>query len=265
MTSPLRPSADGSRILAASVSLQGKRNSNQDRILVFPALVQSESIVAAVADGLGGMQAGDKAAEIAIHAVEESVERLIDNMNLSFIEASEFLLDVYDTANDRIRQYAETFVTAGAVGTTLTTLIVWSGRYLVAHIGDSRCYLIDDTGIRQITQDHTLADELLRQGSLNEQDYGSSPFRNQLTRSLGPRQSCEPDLLPKLHFGEVDRDCTFLLCSDGFYSKLGDQDLCKAGTASPNLQQVLDGLAAEALNRHSSDNLSAIAVRYSKL
>jgi protein phosphatase len=211
------------------------------------------------------MHAGDKAAEIAVKTVEASADRLIQNMGRTYIEAVEFLLDLYDLANEHIRQYAQTLSVLGSVGTTLTTLVISGSRYLVAHIGDSRCYLLDDAGIRRITQDHTMAQELIRQGGLAEQDYGSSPFRNQLTRSLGPRETCETDILPQLQFGELQGESTFLLCSDGFYSRLRDEDLTPIGSSPAALQQTLDTLAAEALRRQTSDNLSAIAVRYSPL
>jgi protein phosphatase len=135
-------------------------------------------------------------------------------------------------------------------------------RFLTANIGDSRCYAIDAAGVRQITNDHTVADSLLQQGVLAPEDYESSPLRNQLTKSLGPKSDCEPDIFPRIEFGTLGNDTTFLLCSDGFYSKLTDADLMQLAGSSPDLDAILKRLAADALDRQSTDNISAIAVRF---
>jgi protein phosphatase len=248
-------------IHVAALSLQGKRPSNQDRIFVTPNY-QSGGVVAAVADGLGGMKDGDKAAEIAVATLGAAADALISEMTNDIGEARLLAAETYERANDQIGNWAKARLLSGAVGSTLVTLIVSDSRYLVVNVGDSRCYAIDETGVRQITQDHTVADTLVRQGYLAQGDYESSPLRNSLTHSLGPRSTCEPDLFPNADFGTLQRNCTFLLCSDGFYSKLKPEDLLHLAEPSSNLSEVLESLAAEALSRESSDNLSAVAVRF---
>jgi len=257
-------------LYAASLSLQGKRNSNQDRILVTPAEYASGSVLAAVADGLGGMKSGDKAAEIAVGTLQEASGELLAAMNNTFADASDSLADIYQRANDRIRSYAESQGQAGAVGTTLVSFISKGSRYIVMNIGDSRAYRIDgpsgngDAGsnVHQITVDHTVADELVQQGAMTEREYSSSPLRNQLTKCLGPKMRSEPDIFPETEFGVLQPGATFLLCSDGFFSKLRDEDLAELRGPASNLNAVLEKLSAEALARGSSDNLSAIAIRY---
>jgi protein phosphatase len=246
-------------IRVAQLSLQGKRPSNQDRIIVSP--LTAGRLVAAVADGLGGMQSGDKAAEIAVQSLGESVDGLLNGLAGSFEDARESIFDVYQLANDRIRTFAEEHARLGAVGTTLVTLLVSDSRYLIANTGDSRCYSVNGRGVRQITQDHTVADSLLRHGVMAAKDYPTSPLRNQLTRSLGPKPECEPDIFPDIEFGAIGHDCTFLLCSDGFYSKLTDDDFSRLANPGDALDAILKNLAEEALERQTSDNLSAIAVR----
>jgi protein phosphatase len=246
-------------IRVAQLSLQGKRPSNQDRIIVSPQV--DGRVVAAVADGLGGMQSGDKAAEIAVQSLGESISELLAKLGGDFEAARSFIFDVYQHANDQIRVFAEEHSRLGAVGTTLVTLLVSGSRYLIANTGDSRCYSVNGSGVKQITQDHTVADSLLRHGVMAAKDYPTSPLRNQLTRSLGPKPECEPDIFPEVQFGELDHDCTFLLCSDGFYSKLTDEDLSRLANPGDALDSILENLATEALERQTSDNLSAIAVR----
>jgi len=246
-------------IRIAALSLQGRRPTNQDRVFVTAVDAQQDRVVAAVADGLGGMQAGDKAAEIAVQTLEEAAEEMMNSMSGEFSGACDAILNVFQRSNDRIRAYARAHGQVGLVGTTLVTLVVRGERFLVANAGDSRCYVIDHSAARQITHDHTVADTLLEQGALAPGDYASSPLRNQLTRSLGPKPQCDPDIFPRLEFGRISADCTFLLCSDGFYSKLTAADL-KALAGADDLDQILSGLADASLERDSTDNLSAVAV-----
>jgi protein phosphatase len=257
-------------LYAASLSLQGKRNSNQDRILVTPAEFSGGRILAAVADGLGGMKSGDKAAEIAVDTLKEASGELLAAMNSTFADASDSLADIYQRANDRIRSFAESHGQAGAVGTTLVSFISTGSRYMVMNIGDSRGYRIDGPGanggpignVHQITVDHTVADELMQQGAMTEREYSSSPLRNQLTKCLGPKMRSEPDIFPEIEFGVLQPGATFLLCSDGFFSKLRDEDFAELRGPASDLNAVLEKLAGEALARGSSDNLSAVAIRY---
>jgi len=255
-------------LYAASLSLQGKRASNQDRILFTPQNLAAGSILAAVADGLGGMKSGDKAAEIAVETLREASSEILASMAGTFADASDSLAEIYQRANDRIRSYAELHGQAGAVGTTLVTFVSTGSRYMMMNIGDSRGYRIDSpkddtSNVRQITVDHTVADELLQKGAMSENEYSSSPLRNQLTRCLGPRMRSEPDVFPDVEFGVLRPGETFLLCSDGFFSKLTASDLAELRGSPSNLQKVLEKLAAEGLARGSTDNLSAVAIRYS--
>jgi protein phosphatase len=247
-------------IRVAALSLQGRRPSQQDRILVTPSNRKSGRLVAAVADGLGGMLAGDKAAEIAIETLKQGAPDILNRMSHDFGQALLSLQEVYERANERIRSYAEAHYKPGAVGTTFVALVLWNTRYLVMNIGDSRCYLIHAAGVQQITNDHTVADSLLQQGVLAPSDYESSPLRNQLTKSLGTKAECDPDIFPAVEFGAVSEGSTFLLCSDGFYSKLHDLDFMQL-SSSIDLDDTLQRLAAEALERQTTDNLSAIAVQ----
>ena len=249
-------------IQVAALSLQGRRNSNQDRVFVTAHTPDSQTIVAAVADGLGGMKAGDKAAQIVVDTFGENADALMAQMAQGFDPASLFAAEVCQHANDRIADWAEANVGEGTVGTTLVALIVSGTRYIVMNVGDSRCYAIDAGGVRQVTQDHTVADSLVKQGVLSLADYDSSPLRNRLTRSIGPLPTSEPDFFPEGAFGDIHAPCTFLLCSDGFYSKLRDPDFMKLQNSKLSLQDALDALANEALERDSTDNVSAVAVRF---
>lgn len=241
------------------LSLQGLRKTNQDRVLVVHSESGEGKLIAAVADGLGGMFAGDKAAEIAMETLRESTDDLFNAMSGNFADACGSLLDTYQRANDRIRAYAEEHGRPGGVGTTLTTWIVSGSRYLCVNIGDSRCYAVNAV-VHQVTRDHSVADELLRQGVLSAADYPTSPLRHQLTKSLGAKINSEPDVFPETGFGKIVPGEIFLLCSDGFYATLIDEDI-EDLTTSKDLDTTLNELATEALARGTSDNLSAVVIR----
>jgi protein phosphatase len=208
------------------------------------------------------MQAGDIAAQIAIDTLAENTDTLIDQLSKTFHQACEYTADVFQTANDRIAAWARQHATPGAVGTTLVTLIIAESQFLVINVGDSRCYRIDRDSVQQITRDHTVAESLIQQGALSPAVYDSSPLRNQLLRSVGPTPIAQPDFFPLSGYGTADSDATFLLCSDGFYTKLREPDFVKLHDHSSDLESILQGLAAEALQRGSSDNISAAAIRF---
>ena len=220
------------------LSLQGRRTSNQDRILVVSPEGAAGRIIAAVADGLGGMYAGDKAAEIAVQAIRESADDLFASMERDFHDVVDSSYDAYQMANMRIRDYAESQGKPGAVGTTLTLWVASGTRSIAVNIGDSRCYAIDG-GVRQITRDHSVADELLSQGVLSPADYPTSPLRHQLTKSLGATMRSDPDIFPHEKFGGVISGETILLCSDGFYAKLTDEDPSLSLTHEPETHELV--------------------------
>ena len=230
--------------------------------MISPVTHWANGIVAAVADGLGGMQSGNHAAQIAVDTIRKATNELLGRMSGNTGDVRRFVTETYQLANDAIQSFAEAHAQAGAVGTTLVTLVASGSGYLIINSGDSRSYRVDRAGVKQITRDHTTADALLRNGLMTPEDYASSPLRNHLTRCLGPKEDCEPEIFPDNDFGSIDGDCTFLLCSDGFYSKLSNEDLAQLDGSSLHLDSILEKLAAEALQRGTADNLSAIAVRF---
>jgi len=248
-------------IETASLSLQGLRHSNQDRIFLVHQ-PGSQKVIAGVADGLGGMFAGDKAAEIAVDTLREWSEPLFSAMERGFSEISDFLMQAYQVANDRIRSFSNAQGKPNEAGTTLTVWIADGPRCLTANIGDSRCYSIGQT-VRQITRDHSVADELMSQGILSPKEFATSPPRHQLTQSLGTRVYVDPDIFPVDQFEEMIPGQTVLLCSDGFYANLGEEDL-HGLEAAADLDGELRRLADESLDRGSTDNISAIVIRTNK-
>jgi protein phosphatase len=156
----------------------------------------------AVADGMGGAQAGEVASKIAADAFGDSDDRG---------EAPEgYLRRVVRTANDRIHELAERDTSRSGMGTTLTAALLGDDEVSLAHVGDSRAYAFRDGELKRLTSDHSLVEELRRQGRLTEAQAEEHPQRSIITRALGPEPDIEVDTMTfPARPGDV-----FLLCSD---------------------------------------------------
>ena len=229
---------------------QGKvRTSNEDS---FAA--DSGSRLFLVADGMGGHAAGEVASEIAASTVEELVaSERGDNAGLG-----ELLIGAARAANGRIYEAQRQRPELSGMGSTLTVLVFSDSSYHIAHVGDSRAYLLRAGILDQLTRDHSLVWHLFESGVLRKDELSSHPQKNLITRSIGPHPQVEVDV----ECGEVHEGDTFLLCSDGLTDVLSDEDIRRtlsAADASP--QQLGDTLVSAANARGGPDNITVIVVR----
>ena len=251
----------------SSVTTSGLRATNQDRFCVEASEVfDIPAILLAVADGMGGMQAGDKAAEIAIETVRRYAKEVFPQVPRSQQELRAAITAMFQEANREVWQSAQASEATGAMGTTLVAAIVSHGRYLVANAGDSRCYYINNFDVRQITEDHSHVQELVRKGSMTPEAARRSPYRNQLTNSLGELEEIRVDIFPVGEcYGVIDEDCVLLLCSDGLHGELGDHDFFRQLHGTRDLQSACRNLMSLALQNGSTDNITAAAAEFGKL
>src|SRR5437588_2649643 len=204
-----------------------QRRENEDSAL-------ARAPVFGVADGMGGAQAGEVASRIAIDAFEAGLgdsgspeERLAGRVR----EANR---QIYDRS--RAEHGRE------GMGTTLTAAYLDGYNLAIAHVGDSRAYLLRDGELKRLTRDHSLVDELVRQGKLTEDQAAEHPQRSIMTRALGPEPSVEVDTWSyPLRAGDV-----ILLCSDGLTSMISEQKIVDVLASTPDLQQAAEGLIADA-------------------
>jgi protein phosphatase len=144
------------------------------------------------------------------------------------------------------------------MGTTLVAVLATPERVALAHVGDSRAYLIRNGRIRQLTDDHSLVGELLRRRQISEDDAREHPHRHVLTRALGVASVTQPDLA-ELTPAPGD---TFVLCSDGLTTHLRDSEILLQVEREADLQKVCDTLVASANHRGGVDNVTVVLVRY---
>jgi protein phosphatase len=203
----------------------------------------------AVADGMGGAQAGEVASKIAADAFGDSDERG---------EAPEgFLRRVVRTANDRIHKLAERDASRSGMGTTLTAALLGEDEISFAHVGDSRAYVFRDRELKRLTSDHSLVEELRRQGRLTEAQAEEHPQRSIITRALGPEPEVEVDTMTvPARPGDV-----FLLCSDGLTTMVPEERIARVLERSRDLDSAVSRLIREANEGGGRDNITVVAFR----
>jgi serine/threonine protein phosphatase PrpC len=204
------------------------RTQNEDCYLCDP-----EQRLFLVADGIGGQASGEIASNMAISSIEEFVVRSrSEDITWPIAYRKELspeqnrLLAAATLANHNIRGLASQNPSMKGMGTTLVGFIIEGNLLAVINIGDSRLYRIRDDHIEQITQDHTVAGTMERMGLLTKEEASSNPQKHILTSALGiePLDNIKVDLFP----AEIREKDLFLLCSDGLYDMLGDEEILEA-------------------------------------
>jgi serine/threonine protein phosphatase PrpC len=205
--------------------------------------------VFAVADGMGGAQAGEVASRLAAEAFEAG--------NADGESPETYLRRVVEQANSRIHAIAERDSSRSGMGTTLTAALVEGEEVSLAHVGDSRAYAYREGKLRRLTSDHSLVEELRRQGRLTEQQAEEHPQRSIITRALGPEPEVEIDTMTyPARPGDV-----FLLCSDGLTTMIPEERIAEVLDATPDLDAAVSRLVREANEAGGRDNITVVAFR----
>jgi PPM family protein phosphatase len=244
------------------VTTRGRRETNQDRVCALRTLVGGKpAVLLAVADGIGGLPAGEQAAELALQAVEP-LRPLRDPRRRGDPAGDPgALASMLHAASRRIWLWARDHGLGGAAGSTLVAALVWDHHYLVAHAGDSRCYYVNGRGASALTCDHTEAARLVRDGRLPAAAAWSSALSHRLTNALGWPTDLVVDLVPADGgLGSLDEDCAVLVCSDGLHAKVSEADIHAVLHETRSVDEGCRRLVALALDRGSTDNVSVAAV-----
>jgi protein phosphatase len=234
------------------------RQENQDSYLLHdPASAeecQRRGVLLAVADGMGGLEQGHKASQLAIENLRTSY-----TTSSASLEAPQALLSAVQEANRAIYEYGRDHEEVRSMGSTLTALVLLNGRAHVAHVGDSRAYLYRKGSLRQITRDHSLVRELADQGHIDPESALYSYHRNVLTRGLGLRDQVEVDLYSVDDLSDGD---LFLLTSDGLHEIAGERDIAASVERyGDKIEELCAHLVTLANQRGGPDNITvAVAV-----
>jgi serine/threonine protein phosphatase PrpC len=219
-----------------------QRRANEDSLLARAPLF-------VVADGMGGAQAGEVASRIAVEAFEPGLPETA--------HPERELAELARAANARIHELSHTNAEQAGMGTTLTAVYVGEQDVAIAHVGDSRAYCLRDGQLLRLTDDHSLVDELMRQGRLTPEEAVEHPQRSVITRALGPEGIVDVDTRSfRARAGDV-----YLLCSDGLTTMLSEQQIAAALIAHPRLRDAGEALIAAANQAGGRDNITVVLIR----
>lgn len=234
------------------------RENNEDNFLV-----DEDGGLFVVADGMGGHAAGEVASRVAVDTLRELLQGNVDpdetrldrNVQDPADELRERLRYAMNQASARIRREAQLHPQYGGMGTTLCVLLIEAGQAHLAHVGDSRVYLLRDGQITRLTRDHTVVQQEIDAGRLTPAMARQVPHRNYLTQSVGYHGPVEPDTSTRaLEPGDI-----FLLCSDGLTDPL-DDDAIAAICARTDIADMAETLVQEALSAGGEDNVTVVVV-----
>jgi PPM family protein phosphatase len=228
---------------AGSTDAGRKRRRNEDSFVNDPPLF-------AVADGMGGAQAGEVASRLAAAAFREFHDA-------DELDPEERVAAIIQEANRRIYERAKSDAQASGMGTTITAALVTREGVAVGHVGDSRGYRLRDGQLEQLTEDHSLVADLVRSGRMTPDEADSHPQRSVITRALGTDAHVDVDTFT----ADVQAGDVFLLCSDGLTTMIGDEEITETVARASSLEQATKALVRAANKAGGEDNVTVVLFR----
>lgn len=228
---------------------------NEDGYYLSEYSQELDAAYAMVADGMGGHKAGEVASAMAIREISETINQSCSG-SMTVAELKELLGRAVKKANSAIYAQSRSDEGCRGMGTTLTLCFLQGDKALIAHVGDSRAYLLRQDTLHQVTVDHSLVQELLQSGRITAEEAAHHPQKNVITRALGTDSGVEIDLYEfTLSPGDL-----LLLCTDGLSNMLSDDelaDILKEGYGG-SLSRLAERLIASANEQGGYDNITAV-------
>ncbi|MCQ2518821.1 MAG: Stp1/IreP family PP2C-type Ser/Thr phosphatase [Lachnospiraceae bacterium] len=226
-----------------------KRQLNQDFVFTSALPLGNLPNLFIVADGMGGHKAGDYASKFTVETIVEEVGMSKET------EPVKILSDAIQSANRQLRKIASEDEDMGGMGTTLVVSTCMGDNLLVANVGDSRLYVINED-IKQITRDHSLVEEMVRLGGIDRVAARNHPDKNIITRAIGASPTVNIDFF-EVTLAEGDM---ILMCSDGLTNMIEDPDICAIVKSGGELKDIADNLIRTANNNGGKDNIAVVLV-----
>jgi PPM family protein phosphatase len=232
------------------------REQNEDAVLISepdPELLESNGLLLAVADGMGGYQRGEVASRIAVETLKEVYYASPIDEN----EIPDRLKRAFRTANERIYEDGSAEGQQNMMGTTLVAAVVKNNDLTLANVGDSRGYLIRASQANQVTQDHSLVAEQVAAGAMTAEEARESQHRNIITRALGHRNRVDVDIF-EMRLLDDDR---LVLTSDGLHDYVTDEDLARIPLAK-SADEAARELISLAIENQTNDNVTVLVASF---
>ena len=246
----------GDKMKAVFKTDRGKiRQHNEDNGGVF--LNENGQCLAIVADGMGGHRAGDVASEMALQHLQQQWEASFQLSTAD--EAEKWLKENVEKANHLLFEHSKAVSECEGMGTTVVAAICTERFVSIVNVGDSRCYILNENGFQQLTNDHSLVSELVRSGQISKEDAEHHPMKNVVLRALGTEETVNMDI-KTIIFEEDDK---LLLCSDGLSNKVTEIEMCNILESAQSLNEKAAELVELANNHGGEDNITLVIVEYS--
>jgi serine/threonine protein phosphatase PrpC len=257
------PKHDRNILVGTAQSTGLERSHNEDALFVMQGNSAGDQSIPTfglfvVADGMGGHRAGEVASAISVRKVahritQETILHLFDGANNSDLPPlQEMVRKALEDANDAVVER----VPGG--GTTLTAALLLGQQVTIGHVGDSRAYLISENETKVITRDHSLVERLRELGQLTEEEAAHHPQRNVLYRAIGQGANLEVDVASH----PIPHDAYMLVCSDGLWGVIPDNEIQRIVLSSPHPQVACEKLIQAANAAGGPDNITAVIIQF---
>lgn len=210
---------------------------------------------AVVCDGMGGVHGGKVASSVAIDMVSEKIKKCYNKlMPVSSLE--NLLLSAITTANVTVFDRSSAQYDLKGMGTTIVAAVIKNNEACIAHVGDSRAYIINGDSIRQITKDHSLVQEMLDKGQITELEYETAPMKNIITRAMGVKEEIDIDF----DFVTINENDALILCSDGLSGLVNKEDILKIYKQEP-FENLANRYIEAANEKGGKDNITVVVMK----
>lgn len=235
----------------ARTDIGQKRQLNQDYVYITDESIGILDNLYIVADGMGGHNAGDFASKYTVETVVREVSTSIEKKPFRILGKA------IRVANELIRARAREDMSMYGMGTTIVAASISEHQLMVANVGDSRLYIYNSNGIRQITRDHSLVEEMVRMGGMAPEVARNHPDKNIITRAVGARDSVEVDFFTE----DLSDEDIVLMCSDGLTNMLRDEEIADILSEDISLEAKTNKLIDRANENGGKDNIAVILIR----
>ena len=230
------------------------RDNNEDYFLV-----NLSKNLFIVTDGMGGHNAGEVAGLKATEAVNDHfTPEILVEIKGDKIKINDELNDCLYSVNQKILDLAENNESYQGMGCTLVVALVETGALHMGHVGDARAYLCDGNGINLLTTDHSKVMELVKAGQMTLEEARQSPLKNELSQAIG---SPLP-IIPDYNYHALKNGDKVLLCSDGLWDMLADEEICRIVNQALPAKSICEGLVQKANDAGGHDNLTVVLFEY---
>ena len=245
-------------MVRGAISDIGKiRDKNQDAYYIS---LENDLDLYIVADGMGGHKCGEIASSMALDIVKKQFLNF-DEKAKSKDDVLKLIKHSIEEANIKIYLKSLEMEECQGMGTTMTLAYIYKENILLGHVGDSRAYIIENSHIRQLTEDHSYINELLKNGTITPEEAKTHPKKNMITRAVGSSSNLEIDLIEKKYnVGDI-----LLLCSDGLFNMLDEEDIKQVFNREDNMQNACEILTTMANEKGGLDNITVVAIKFDEV